>query len=114
MPGYVMEDTRGFAMSCVVPNRLVGGLIGRQGANTKEVQSSTGTKIGIREIPGDPENRTLNIAGPLAATCAAYMMMMKRYLDVESESPAAPEMHEDDGGNGGKGKSKKGGKGGKR
>ena len=23
------EDTRGFALSCVVPNRLVGGIIGR-------------------------------------------------------------------------------------
>merc|ERR1712183_930008 len=27
MPQRVMGDSRGFAMSCVVPNRLVGGLI---------------------------------------------------------------------------------------
>eukprot|EP00434_Breviolum_minutum_P038507 symbB.v1.2.034159.t1/scaffold4292.1/size81749/2 len=54
--------------------------------STKEVQMLTGTKIGIREIPDDPENRSLNIAGPLANTCAAYMLMMKRYLDSEAAS----------------------------
>eukprot|EP00933_Yihiella_yeosuensis_P009661 TRINITY_DN1156_c0_g4_i2.p1 TRINITY_DN1156_c0_g4~~TRINITY_DN1156_c0_g4_i2.p1 ORF type:complete len:312 (-),score=66.69 TRINITY_DN1156_c0_g4_i2:182-1117(-) len=91
LPPYVMEDSRGFALSCVVPNRLVGGIIGRGGTGTKEVQSMTGTKIGIREIPGDPDNRSLNIAGPLANTCAAYMLMMKRYLDSEATAggPAA-------------------------
>lgn len=94
LPGYVVEDARGFAMSCVVPNRLVGGLIGRGGSGTKEVQQLTGTKIGIREIPGDAENRSMNIAGPLAGTCAAYMLMMRRYLDAEAQVPGtapAPE-----------------------
>ncbi|CAK9096462.1 Hypothetical protein SCF082_LOCUS45284 [Durusdinium trenchii] len=67
-------------------NKSVGGLIGRGGAGTKEVQMLTGTKIGIREIPDDPDNRSLNIAGPLANTCAAYMLMMKRYLDSEAAS----------------------------
>jgi len=86
LPPYVMEDSRGFALSCVVPNHLVGGLIGRGGSGTKEVQMITGTKIGIREIPDDPENRSLNIAGPLANTCTAYMLMMKRYLDAEAQS----------------------------
>lgn len=88
LPPYVMEDSRGFALSCVVPNRLVGGLIGRGGAGTKEVQMMTGTRIGIREIPGDPDNRSLNIAGPLASTCTAYMLMMKRYLDSEAQASA--------------------------
>jgi len=86
LPPYVMEDSRGFALSCVVPDRLVGGLIGRGGAGTKEIQQLTGTKIGIREIPDDPDNRSLNITGPLCSTCAAYMLMMKRYLDVESQT----------------------------
>jgi len=89
LPPYVMEDSRGFALSCVVPNRLVGGLIGRGGTGTKEIQMFTGTKIGIRDIPGDSENRSMNIAGPLANTCAAYMMMMKRYLDAEASTAAA-------------------------
>lgn len=89
LPPYVMEDSRGFALSCVVPNRLVGGLIGRGGSGTKEVQMLTGTKIGIREIPDDPDNRSLNIAGPLSNTCAAYMLMMRRYLDAEAQSSAS-------------------------
>eukprot|EP00435_Cladocopium_sp_Y103_P010236 s4942_g2.t1 len=46
----------------------VGGLIGRGGAGTKEVQMLTGTKIGIREIPDDPDNRSLNIAPRLKKT----------------------------------------------
>mmetsp|Transcript_10358 Transcript_10358/g.24937 ORF Transcript_10358/g.24937 Transcript_10358/m.24937 type:complete len:320 (-) Transcript_10358:129-1088(-) len=87
MPHYVLEDTRGFALSCVVPNRLVGGIIGRGGSGTKEVQQLTNTKIGIRDIPGDTENRSLNIAGPLPNACAAYMLMMKRYLDSEAQAP---------------------------
>lgn len=86
LPSYVMEDTRGFALTCVVPNRLVGGIIGRGGTGTKEVQQLTGTKIGIREIPGDADNRSLNIAGPLSNACSAYMLMMKRYLDSEAEA----------------------------
>jgi len=86
LPSYVMEDSRGFALSCVIPNRLVGGIIGRGGTGTKEVQQMTGTKIGIREIPGDPDNRSMNIAGPLANACAAYMLMMKRYLDSEAQA----------------------------
>jgi len=87
LPPYVMEDSRGFALTCIVPSRLVGALIGRGGAGTKEVQMQTGTKIGIRDIAGDPENRSMNIAGPLANTCSAYMLMMKRYLDAEAAAP---------------------------
>lgn len=83
LPDYVMGDSRGFALSCVVPEKLVGGLIGKGGSGTKEVQNLTGTKISIRENSGDEQNRTLNITGPLANTCTAYMLMMKRYLDAE-------------------------------
>lgn len=86
LPPYVLDDERGFAMSCVVPNHLCGGLIGRGGSGTKEVQAWTGTKIAFREIPDDPENRSLQITGPLMNTCTAYMMMMRRYLDVEASS----------------------------
>jgi transcription antitermination factor NusA-like protein len=89
LPSYVMQDDRGFALSCVVPNKLVGGLIGRGGSGTKEVQMMTGTKIGIRDIPGDTENRSMNIAGPLASTCAAYMLMMQRYLDAEASAASS-------------------------
>jgi len=110
LPPYVTQDSRGFALSCVVPNRLVGGLIGRGGAGTKEVQNVTGTKIGIREIPGDAENRSMNITGPLTSTCAAYMMMMKRYLDAEAQAAGTTDV----GGGGGGGGGGNGGGGGRR
>lgn len=84
LPQYVMEDNRGFALSCVVPNALVGGLIGRGGQGTKEVQARTGCEIRIRPCENDEQSRTLQINGPLANTCAAYMLMMKRYLDAEA------------------------------
>mmetsp|Transcript_48709 Transcript_48709/g.115758 ORF Transcript_48709/g.115758 Transcript_48709/m.115758 type:complete len:308 (+) Transcript_48709:222-1145(+) len=85
LPPYVMEDSRGFALNCIVPSNLVGGLIGRGGAGTREVQATTKTKISIRDIPGDDANRSLTIAGPLPNACAAYMLMMKRYLDAEGQ-----------------------------
>merc|ERR1712060_324864 len=97
LPPYVMEDSRGFALSCVVPNRLVGGLIGRGGGGTKDVQNNTGTKISIRDIPGDPDNRSMNIAGPLSNTCAAYMLMMKRYIDAEAQDAQGPPSGAQDG-----------------
>eukprot|EP00403_Amphidinium_massartii_P031004 CAMPEP_0178405662 /NCGR_PEP_ID=MMETSP0689_2-20121128/18515_1 /TAXON_ID=160604 /ORGANISM="Amphidinium massartii, Strain CS-259" /LENGTH=419 /DNA_ID=CAMNT_0020026685 /DNA_START=32 /DNA_END=1292 /DNA_ORIENTATION=+ len=83
LPSYVMNDERGFALNCIVPNDLVGALIGRGGSGTKEVQGRTDTKISIREINGDAVNRQLSIVGPLANICAAYMLMMQRYLDAE-------------------------------
>mmetsp|Transcript_90792 Transcript_90792/g.189810 ORF Transcript_90792/g.189810 Transcript_90792/m.189810 type:complete len:335 (-) Transcript_90792:269-1273(-) len=86
LPPYVVEDSRGFALSCVVPSHLVGGLIGRGGAGTREIQALTGANIGIRDIEDDADNRALHIFGPLPATCAAYMLMMKRYLDVEQSA----------------------------
>lgn len=85
MPTYVMEESRGFAMTCVVPNRLVGPVVGRGGGGIQDVQTLTKTRIALREIPGDPDNRSMNIAGPLLNTCAAYMLMMKRYLDAEKD-----------------------------
>ncbi|CAE7423464.1 SYT4 [Symbiodinium natans] len=65
---------------------------GRQGREA-EVQQLTNTKIGIRDIPGDTENRSLNIAGPLPNACAAYMLMMKRYLDSEAQARAGSVLH---------------------
>jgi transcription antitermination factor NusA-like protein len=102
LPSFVMEDSRGFAMSCVVPNKFVGGLIGRGGANTKEVQTRTGTTIAIREDLDDPESKRMNISGPLGSVCAAYMLMMNKYLDVEAEAPAGPVYQDGKGSRGGR------------
>jgi len=85
LPNYVLEESRGFAMTCVVPHRLVGPLMGRGGSGINAVQNMTKTRIMMREIPGDADNRSMTIAGPLLNTCSAYMLMMKRYLDAEKD-----------------------------
>jgi len=85
LPSYVLEESRGFATSWVVPCRLLGAVIGRSGAGLNWVQRETKTRIVMRPIPGDDEHRTMSIAGPLLNVCSAYMLMMKRYLDAEKE-----------------------------
>mmetsp|Transcript_84177 Transcript_84177/g.265731 ORF Transcript_84177/g.265731 Transcript_84177/m.265731 type:complete len:546 (+) Transcript_84177:202-1839(+) len=85
LPSYVLEESRGFATSCVVPCRLMGAVVGRSGTGLNEVQRETKTRIVMRPIPGDDEHRTMTIAGPLLNVCSAYMLMMKRYLDAEKE-----------------------------
>mmetsp|Transcript_9300 Transcript_9300/g.26128 ORF Transcript_9300/g.26128 Transcript_9300/m.26128 type:complete len:340 (-) Transcript_9300:85-1104(-) len=86
LPPHVLEDSRGYALSCVVPCYLVGALMGRKGAGKKEVQRLTSTEIAIRDIPDDQDNLSLNITGPLPNACTAYMLMMKRYLDAEAQA----------------------------
>jgi len=86
LPPYVMQESRGFCVSSVVPNQLTGGLIGRGGSGVKQVESRTGCKITIRDIPDDPGSKTMSITGPLSNTCAAYMLMMGRYIDAEEQA----------------------------
>jgi len=85
LPTNVMEESRGFALTCIVPGRLVGPIMGRGGMGVQEVQNFTKTTIAIREIPQDPDNRSMSITGPLLNACSAYMLMMRRYLDAEKE-----------------------------
>merc|ERR1719203_794294 len=84
----VAADPRGFMLRCALPGHMVGALIGQGGAGTKEVQEFTGTKI---SIPGsaDEKTRIMSIEGPLLNVCAAYMLMMVRYINSEQESQAA-------------------------
>jgi transcription antitermination factor NusA-like protein len=85
-PRVVLEDSRGFAMNCTVPKNLTGGLIGRRGQNVQSVKERTNADISIRPIPDDPDHNSLNIVGPLPNACAAYMLMMKLYLDAEESA----------------------------
>ena len=82
LPHYVTEETRGFAMMCVVPRKLIGYIIGKGGSGLREVQTTTKTKVAIRDVAGDADSQSLNIAGPLLNATSAYMMLMKRYSDI--------------------------------
>lgn len=84
LPPYVLEDERGFQITCKIPNNICGGLIGVAGSHTKQVSQWTGATISFRDIPGDDENRSLQISGQVMHVTSAYMMMMHRYLDVEA------------------------------
>merc|ERR1719240_463219 len=80
LPPSVANDSRGFLLRCAIPAVMAEKLI----ANLKEVQDQTGTKI---TIPSNPDNaaRMLAIEGPLLSACAAYMLMMRRYIEAEQE-----------------------------
>merc|ERR1740121_303031 len=79
LPPYVADDPRGF-------------LLGRGGCVTGEVQALTGTRV---SIPGGPNDvtRTMSIEGPLLNCCAAYVLMMRRYVEVEAEMALWQQTH---------------------
>merc|ERR1719433_1800873 len=86
LPPGVAADPRGFLLRCAVPGPFAGSLLNKGGS----VQEMTNTKI---TIPGKPEEttRVMSIEGPLLNVCAAYMLMMVRYIEVETESKNSAE-----------------------
>merc|ERR1719253_506922 len=84
IPPQVSEDPRGFSLRCAVPNRLVNGLLGKGGRVAQDVKDLTGARIDIPSNPSDPDNRAMSITGPLYSTVAAYIYMMKQYLEIEA------------------------------
>merc|ERR1719408_394240 len=86
IPAQVSEDPRGFSLRCAVPSRLVQGLIGKDGNVAKEVRDLTGARIDIPNNQNDPDNRAMSITGPLFSTVAAYIYMMKQYLEIEASA----------------------------
>lgn len=86
LPPQVTHDPRGFSLNCLVPESLVAGL---QPA-TMEVQMITSAQIEIKtEASNGPQHKTLKITGGLINVCSAYILMMKRYLDVEKAAGLA-------------------------
>mmetsp|Transcript_22543 Transcript_22543/g.49832 ORF Transcript_22543/g.49832 Transcript_22543/m.49832 type:complete len:164 (+) Transcript_22543:3-494(+) len=86
IPPQVAQDPRGFALRCAVPDRLVGGLLGPRGMVAKEVCEWTGSRVDVPQVPSDSGVRPLSITGPLFSNVAAYIYMMKQYIDVEASS----------------------------
>jgi hypothetical protein len=84
IPQNVSEDPRGFSLRCAVPNRMVDGLLGKGGGVAMDVKDLTGARIDIPNNPNDPDNRAMSITGPLFSTVAAYIYMMKQYLEIEA------------------------------
>lgn len=80
MPDFVTQDPRGFVMRSAVPASMATVLQKK----AIQVMSSTNTKI---TFSGDPNTaaRIMSIQGPIFNTCAAYMLMMRRYIEIERE-----------------------------
>merc|ERR1711865_575552 len=85
LPPEAAEDPRGFLLRCALPGAIAGLLGGPDGSKFKEVEAPTGVRI---SLPGNGNDATrmLSIEGPLLRVCAAYMLMMKRYIECEQEA----------------------------
>jgi len=81
MPDFVVRDPRGFVLRSAVPSRMSAPLQRKAGG----VMLSTGTKIAFHGDLNAPA-RVMSIEGPLYNVCASYMLMMRRYIEVESAS----------------------------
>merc|ERR1740121_1962714 len=95
VPEGVASETRGFSLRCAVPDRLVFALQGGQQAEfIQEIEQQTGTRIQVSRQISDSAHRALSVTGPLFGTVAAYIRLMKRYLEVEAgaerQQPAPP------------------------
>merc|ERR1712113_547300 len=78
MPSYVTQDPRGFILRSAIPNRLTASLQ----KLAVQVMGSTNTKISFQG-EASAAARMMSVEGPLFNVCAAYMLMMRRYLEVE-------------------------------
>ncbi|CAK9028853.1 unnamed protein product [Durusdinium trenchii] len=71
----------------------VSALIGKAGAGTKQIAMMTDTKIMIREIEGNPNERSVVIKGNVINVAAAYLHLASRLANVmQTVSPDAPPM----------------------
>merc|ERR1711988_2029499 len=84
LPPEAAEDPRGFLLRCALPGGIAGRLGGKDGSSIQEVETMTGVQISLPGSGGDP-TRMLNIEGPLLRVCAAYLLMMRRYIECEQE-----------------------------
>mmetsp|Transcript_37030 Transcript_37030/g.78724 ORF Transcript_37030/g.78724 Transcript_37030/m.78724 type:complete len:128 (-) Transcript_37030:54-437(-) len=86
LPAKALKDPRGFLLRCAVPSQLAGAIEGEGGSTRKEVEDFTGAKISLTGRSGQGSTRVMNIEGPLLKVCAAYILMMVRYIEAEEGS----------------------------
>lgn len=84
VPQRVADDPRGFSLRCAVPGRLLDGTLGGDRSGAQDVESATGVRIDIAKKLLEGDHHAMSITGPLFGTVAAYIRMMKRYLETEA------------------------------
>lgn len=90
VPERVASETRGFSLRCAVPDSLIFSLQGQNGQITQEIERTAGVRIQVSRQVSDSAHRALSVTGPLFGVVAAYIRLMKRYLEVEGERSAYP------------------------
>lgn len=76
-----LVGSRVFAVQAALPIDAMSALIGKGGANTRDIAAQTGAKVTLRE---DEPNTTVTIEGSLNSVVSGYMLVMKKYLEIES------------------------------
>jgi len=76
-----LVGSRIFAVQAALPIDAMSALIGKGGANTRDIAAQTGAKVTLRE---DEPNTTVTIEGSLNSVVSGYMLVMKKYLEIES------------------------------
>mmetsp|Transcript_66369 Transcript_66369/g.144648 ORF Transcript_66369/g.144648 Transcript_66369/m.144648 type:complete len:176 (+) Transcript_66369:1-528(+) len=83
LPAEMASDPRGFLLRCAVPSSLAGAL--RDRAGVEEIEGFTDARVSI--APGADEAMCImNIEGSLLNVCAAYILMMVRYMEAEEDA----------------------------
>lgn len=81
----VSQGSENVNLEMLVPNQMVSALIGKQGANIKQVTAATGVNVQFAKeheiMPGCSE-RVLTISGPLAQVSSAQNMMSDRVVEL--------------------------------
>lgn len=76
-----------FSVSCDLPDKRCGALIGKRGEYVDFVERTTGSRVkfeGNESRERSDGMRTMSVVGKLMPVYAAHMLMMKRYLDTEA------------------------------
>lgn len=85
MPAPNMTQPQGFSAQVLVPDNMVGSILGRGGKTLNELQAHSGTRIRISRrgeyMPGT-RNRIVSVRGPTAqsVSLAQYMMSQRMIL----------------------------------
>ena len=73
-------------MNCCLPSRYVPLLIGKSGVNTKEVYNKCRVKVHFQDSEEGEKGQSSNmtLTGPLLGVGTGYLMMMRKFLEVEA------------------------------
>jgi len=86
IPDRVAQDMRGFSLRCAIHDSHANALQGTGGVHKMEVEQITGTSVQVSTQASNSGHRALSVTGPLFGAVAAYIRLMKRYMDVEAST----------------------------